>query len=580
MRGLRDYKWESLAIFLVSCTPFAGNIIYPYFLKLSVDALVGFRAAGTINWTTIGWLATMGAAWWTMFYIPATSAEMLMARPLAEMRTGICQRLVMYIYRHAPRFYHDRFAGGVGNYIRDLSESLYEIFNDTLTQLLPGIIYLVFLAFAYIKLDIGFFVIFIVWLVLQVGVLVATHKTSKRKSAANSEAFSSLFGNIIDSLSNHSSVRAFAAQDYERDLLNSVEKRLIKARKANIYFTRGVTLAMGWVQPFIVFGGFFGWYMYLFQKGMATPGDLVFLMPNVGGMMNNVRMLTTRLLAIYEQAGIGQNAIDKLLVPHDIIDLENATDLHISNGEIVVDHVTFAYEQGRNILQDVSFTVKAGEKIGMVGYSGAGKSTLVHLLMRLYDTQQGTIKIDGQDIKEVTQDSLRRNIAFIPQDISLFHRSLLDNIQIANVDATKEEIVLAATRAGAHEFIATLPNGYDTLVGERGVKLSGGQRQRIAIARAFLQKASILILDEATSALDSITEHTIQHALEDVMSNRTTIVIAHRLSTLRQMNRILVMENGSIVEQGTHDELLGLNGRYAKMWAMQAGGFLPDQLEV
>jgi ATP-binding cassette subfamily B protein len=224
----------------------------------------------------------------------------------------------------------------------------------------------------------------------------------------------------------------------------------------------------------------------------------------------------------------------------------------------------------------MNVTIQSGSKTGLVGFSGSGKSTFVNLILRFFDVSSGKILIDWQDIKQVTQDSLRQSIALIPQDTSLFHRSLMENIRYGRLEATDEEVFEVSKQAHCDEFIRQLPEGYQTLVGERGIKLSGGQRQRIAIARAMLKKAPILILDEATSALDSVTEKYIQESLHELMTGCTTIVIAHRLSTLAEMDRILVFSKGSIVEEGTHQQLLALNGHYAKMWKMQAGGFLPD----
>jgi ATP-binding cassette, subfamily B, bacterial len=223
-----------------------------------------------------------------------------------------------------------------------------------------------------------------------------------------------------------------------------------------------------------------------------------------------------------------------------------------------------------------TITIAGGEKVGLVGFSGSGKSTFVNLILRLFEVESGSILIDKQNINEVTQASLRENIALIPQDVSLFHRSLLDNIRYGRIDATDEEVIAASKKATCHEFIAVLRDGYQSMVGERGVKLSGGQRQRIAIARAMLKNAPILILDEATSALDSVTEKYIQDALDQLMQEKTTIVIAHRLSTLNKMHRILVFNDGKIIEDGSHDMLMQQQGHYAKMWQMQAGGFLPD----
>jgi ATP-binding cassette subfamily B protein len=278
------------------------------------------------------------------------------------------------------------------------------------------------------------------------------------------------------------------------------------------------------------------------------------------------------------------------MTPTEITDAKDAATLKCEHGKIQFKTVQFHYHGSQQVLdtgiaadtavpdilfQNKSITIAAGQKVGLVGYSGGGKSTFVNLILRFYDVTAGAILIDGQDIRTVTQDSLRANIAMIPQDPSLFHRSLLDNIRYGRINATDTEVIAAAKRAHAHEFIAKLPNGYNSLVGERGIKLSGGQRQRIAIARAILKNAPILILDEATSQLDSVTEKLIQESLWELMQHKTTIVIAHRLSTLLHMDRILVFDQGKIVADGTHNELLAqAGGLYQQLWQAQVGGFL------
>jgi ABC-type multidrug transport system fused ATPase/permease subunit len=263
--------------------------------------------------------------------------------------------------------------------------------------------------------------------------------------------------------------------------------------------------------------------------------------------------------------------------PHSVMDAPNARPLIVDKGQIRLENVSFGFSEERVILRDFNLTVTAGEKIALVGPSGAGKSTVTKLLLRMYDVTSGSIRVDGQNIAEVTQESLRDTISFVPQEPILFHRSLRDNIRYGRPDATDEEVIAAAKKAHCHEFIEGLSEGYETHVGERGVKLSGGERQRVAIARAILKNAPILILDEATSALDSESEALIQDALRVLMEGKTVIVIAHRLSTIMTMDRIVVIEGGKIAAEGTHDELVAnKGGLYQKLWSIQAGGFLDD----
>jgi ABC-type multidrug transport system fused ATPase/permease subunit len=274
-----------------------------------------------------------------------------------------------------------------------------------------------------------------------------------------------------------------------------------------------------------------------------------------------------------DELGYIDDAIRMITPAHGVQDKPDALALKVTRGEIAFNDVTFDFP-GQIVFQNLSLTIAPGQKVGLVGPSGAGKSTLMNVLLRLYDIHGGVIAIDGQDIRDVTQDSLRDNIAIIPQDTALFHRSLMDNIRYGNLHATEEQVMEAARLAHAHDFIKKLPEGYGTLVGERGIKLSGGQRQRIAIARAILKNAPILLLDEATSALDSESEKMIQDSLQTLMQGKTVIAIAHRLSTIATMDRLVVMDHGAVVEDGSHAELLAANGLYARLWAMQSGGFL------
>ena len=290
-------------------------------------------------------------------------------------------------------------------------------------------------------------------------------------------------------------------------------------------------------------------------------------------LTSNVRQIFNefvhQLLEWHKTYGVLANALYVMTTPHDIQDAPKAKKLKVKKGEILLKDVVFAYRDGKKVFDGLNLKIKPGERIGLVGVSGSGKSTLVNLLQRFYDIQGGQILIDGQDISQVTQESLHQSIALIPQDTSLFHRSLWDNIRYGNPQASERQVLAASRKAHAHLFIEQMKHQYDSLVGDRGVKLSGGQRQRIAIARAVLKRAPILILDEATSALDSESEYYIQESMKKLMKGKTVIAIAHRLSTLREMDRIVVMSKGKIIEQGAPADLLKKKGKYAKLWKMQ-----------
>jgi ABC-type multidrug transport system fused ATPase/permease subunit len=328
---------------------------------------------------------------------------------------------------------------------------------------------------------------------------------------------------------------------------------------------------------------FVGGALYAWVHRIIGAGDFVMITALTSSLLQTAYNVGQRIPEFYDQMGSARESIDTLIVPATVTDKPGAPPLTVKHGTIHFDRVAFAYEvptedkrrRSRNVVKDFALTIPAGQRVGLVGPSGAGKTTLMGLLMRMHDVAEGAIRIDGQDLRDVTQESLRRSIALIPQDTTLFHRTLLENIRYGRPGASDAEVEQAARRAHAHEFVLELENGYRTMVGERGIKLSGGQRQRIAIARAILKDAPILLLDEATSALDSHSEQIIQAAMRAAMAGKTVIAIAHRLSTVMDMDRLLVLDRGSIVADGSHEELLAQGGLYAELWRKQSGGFNP-----
>ena len=391
------------------------------------------------------------------------------------------------------------------------------------------------------------------------------------------EMQSRLFGSIADVLGNQTLVRMFGRQRYEVDTIVSERvaiqevaakeidqiQRSAEVRQGGLFVFQAATMLVA---------------IYLVSQDMASVAALVFTVTYLGrvtGVMYNINSI----IRTAEQAFLDASKITEILADDvDILDAPGAKPIDISEATIDLDAVKFAYDDDRveAVFEDLNLHIPNGQSVGLVGRSGGGKSTLTQLLLRYMDIQSGAIRIDGQNIAEVTQESLRRQISYVPQDPYLFHRSLRDNITYGNEKASDVDIVAAISKAHAKEFIDKLPDGLETIVGERGVKLSGGQRQRVAIARAILKNAPILLLDEATSALDSESEKLIQSALENLMKNRTSIVIAHRLSTIAKLDRIIVLDEGRIVEDGTHHELLRNEATYSKLWSHQSGGFLED----
>ncbi|HYX18119.1 MAG TPA: ABC transporter ATP-binding protein, partial [Nostoc sp.] len=412
------------------------------------------------------------------------------------------------------------------------------------------------------------------WAVLFISIsfwLATRCRIYSRKAAA---ARSETTGIIVDSVTNLNSSRLFARLGFERRYLNEqLRDELKEVRKSNWYSER-----IRWFQYIsaaILKIGTLYYSLSLWSQGKITAADFVVATSLSLLIISEARNLSKRFLEIFEHIGNIANGVFTIVQPHEIIDRDNAIAHSITQGQIEFRQVNFSYSLGKKVFDNLSITIQPGQRVGLVGFSGSGKSSFVNLILRQFDPQSGQILIDGVDIRDMTQDALHSQISLIPQDPSLFHRTLIENIRYGRLDASNEEVVEAARQAYAHDFIVQIKEGYDSLVGERGVKLSGGQRQRIAIARVILKDAPILILDEATSSLDSITEKAIQDTLDLAMDGKTVIVVAHRLSTIAHLDRILVFDQGRIIEDGTHTKLLARRGAYYRLWKMQAGGFLP-----
>ncbi|MCB0414119.1 MAG: ABC transporter ATP-binding protein [Bdellovibrionales bacterium] len=375
-------------------------------------------------------------------------------------------------------------------------------------------------------------------------------------------------------MTNILSSKLFARLKYEEDYLDHHLNFEVKKGQETLWFMEKIR----WFQfsfALLLQVGVLLFSVYLWEQKALTIGQFTMVTSLSLLIINDARGLSRRFLEFFEYIGNINDGVSIMIVDHEIIDSPHSKELQVTQGAIQFKNVGFKYNDGKHVFKNLNLQIAPRERIGLVGFSGSGKSTLINLLLRLYEIQNGSIEIDGQSISEVTQDSLRDNIAMIPQDPSLFHRSLLENIRYGKIDATDDEVIAAAKLAHAHDFICEQPEGYASLVGERGVKLSGGQRQRIAIARAILKNSPILVLDEATSSLDSHTEYEIQQGLENLMKDKTVVVIAHRLSTISHLDRIIVFNDGEVVETGSHDTLLQNQKHYYHLWSMQAGGFLP-----
>jgi len=390
-------------------------------------------------------------------------------------------------------------------------------------------------------------------------------------------------GRITDAYTNIGTVKLFSHAGREAGYAKSAMKEFMIAVHGQMRLVSGFEIVNHSLSMMLILGtaGVALWLWTIGQIGVGAVAAATAMALRLNGMSHWVMW---EMASLFEQVGTVQDGINTLSRVHTVTDAADATPLQVVKGELTFDQIGFAYGGTRSVIDHLNLTIRPGEKVGLVGRSGAGKSTIVNLLLRFYDLESGRILVDGQNIAHVTQNSLRQQIGMVTQDTSLLHRSVRDNILYGRPDATEADMIAAAKRAEAHEFILTLSDakgrtGYDAHVGERGVKLSGGQRQRIAIARVMLKDAPILLLDEATSALDSEAEVAIQASLYDLMKGKTVVAIAHRLSTIAAMDRLIVLDKGRIVEEGTHRELLESGGLYARLWAHQSGGFLGEETE-
>jgi len=492
-----------------------------------------------------------------------------------RIKNQVISQTYEYVLDASHQFFQDNLSGRIAEQITTLAESLELIIHQFSTDLLRAISLLLVSFITAYTVNHQFFYILLLWFVAfaTVSISMSTRLIHLSDDLASTE--SQISGQLVDSLSNQANVRIFSRKTYEVGRMAKYFDLMQTAfRKKELFIILLCSLQGGMIAVMIGFASFT--LIHLYGQGLVSIGDFALIL-GLSMELGHMMWYTMYQIDNFNQAlGKAKQSLSAIVIPQDITDKSNAEKLQLSRGKIEFINVKFHYHGSYTLFQDKSVTIEAGQKVGLVGYSGSGKSTFVHLILRLYEVVDGQIVIDEQNIAELTQQSLRQNIGLIPQDPSLFHRSLIDNIRYGDTSASDEDVIAAAKKAHADEFIERLPEGYETMVGERGIKLSGGQRQRIAIARAILKNAPILILDEATSQLDSITESLIQDSLWELMEGKTTLVIAHRLSTLLHMDRILVFDQGHIVEEGTHQELLMKGGLYKTLWDAQVGGFLPD----
>ncbi|AVF92877.1 multidrug ABC transporter ATP-binding protein [Vibrio diabolicus] len=488
-----------------------------------------------------------------------------------------------YLLNQSLNFYQDDFAGRVATKVMQTSLAVRETVMKAMDVFVYVTVYFTSMIIMLATADWRLMIPMIVWLLAYIAIQIYFVPKLKDVASAQADARSTMTGRIVDSYTNIQTVKLFSHSQRETQYAEQGMKGFLNTVYRQMRLVTGFDVAVE-ISNYILVFSVAALSIYLWLDSAISVGAIaiaVSLALRVNGMS---MWIMWEVGALFENMGTVVDGMKTLSKPIDIKDKPGAKDLVITEGGIHFDNVSFHYGENKGVISHLDLNIKPGEKVGLVGRSGAGKSTLVNLLLRFHDVEDGSIKIDGQNISEVTQDSLRSKIGMVTQDTSLLHRSIRDNILYGNPDATEEDLLKATKQAHAHEFIETLTDpfgnvGYDAQVGERGVKLSGGQRQRIAISRVLLKDAPLLVLDEATSALDSEVEAAIQESLNELMQGKTVIAIAHRLSTIAQMDRLIVLDKGSIVEQGSHQELIANNGIYAQLWAHQTGGFIAEELE-
>ena len=483
-----------------------------------------------------------------------------------------------YLLRQSVSFFQDEFAGRISQKVMQTALAIRETVMKLMDVFVYVVVYFVGTVVLVGRADLRLILPLALWLVGYLIILYWFVPRLQRVSMAQSDARAQMTGRIVDSYTNIQTIKLFAhtmrEQDYARDAMDEFmvtvhrQMRLVTQLTVSLHTINALLLA-----------GVGGLAVMAWLQGSISLGAIAVAIALVMRIRSMSDWILWEVAGLFENIGTVEDGMNTIAQPLAITDGDGARDLEVSRGEIRFEHLQFHYGRTSKVIEDLSLVIRPGEKVGIVGRSGAGKSTLVNLLLRFYDLEGGRILIDGQDIAQVRQESLRRNIGMVTQDTSLLHRSIRDNIRYGRPDADEAQIIEASRRAHADEFIRTLTDakgrsGYDTHVGERGVKLSGGQRQRVAIARVLLKDAPILVLDEATSALDSEVEAAIQEQLYALMEGKTVIAIAHRLSTIAVLDRLVVMDQGRIIETGSHDELLQRDGLYAALWRRQSGGFI------
>lgn len=572
-KALMTQKWRTVVLLtLVPVWIFISNVVVPF----GTSSIVGQLSNGdfaiqnyvgilllTLIPTAVNNLGVIRALDWLDWSLDAKCGEYL------------SQLAFNAVINQSMTFHSNKFSGSLTSAANKLPGAFIDLKSGFVWDIYPLILTVVYAIVASALVCPPFAIILTIYVTTYVVIAITTYYKTRHVDEALADSENKQTGQLADSITNELAVKSYARESFERSRFGRATKRTHDATMnvAKVSFWRNMSMN---IVNMITFTALLILIIMSHDLFGLTIANIVFLYSLSSSLLSNLWTINHILRTINRAFGNAKEMVGILDLPY-IVDDKTDRPIRVEEAAIDFSHITFHHnEQKEPLFVDFSLTIAPGRTVGLVGVSGSGKTTLTKLLLRFADVDSGAIYIDGQDIRDVTQKSLHEAIAYVPQESSLFHRSIFENIEYGRPGASREEVIRVAKLANADEFISSLPDGYDTLVGERGVKLSGGQRQRVAIARAILKDAPILVLDEATSALDSESEALIQGALANLMKGRTSIVVAHRLSTIAGLDEIVVLDDGAIVEQGTHKELLAKNGEYAKLWSRQSGAFLKD----
>jgi ATP-binding cassette subfamily B protein len=570
------YPWLLAFVFAGGLVIEGSNVGGPLVLRHLVDLLSTGTPSSTLMtplFLTLGLFGIAMLAGWLGNRIQQLGLVYIEPKAMNDLTATAFAHLL----GHSHDFFISNFSGSLTRRVTRYGKGFENVLDNLSFNFFSTTLYTIGVLSVLLTRSWVLALVVLLWTIAFIYLQVRLARWRQPLRVARAAEDSNVTGVLSDAIGNYSAISLFAASTHERGIFgDAIEKWRVATMKSwiadnKIWTIQGLLIVLMEIAIFAL-------CLILWEHGQFTVGDFVLVQIYVVGLIDRTQRIGNNMRQLYDAFADAYEMVEILEQPQAIQDKPDADTLRITKGNIELANVGFRFIEGRDVFKDFNLSIPGGEKVALVGPSGAGKSTVTRLLLRLYDVTEGSIRIDDMDIRDITQDSLRENISFVPQEPVLFHRTLRENIAYGKIGASLEEVISASKKAHCHDFIDLLPEKYDTLVGERGVKLSGGERQRVAIARAILKNAPILILDEATSSLDSESEALIQDALRILMEGKTVVVIAHRLSTIMTMDRIVVIENGAIAAEGTHDELLNHKGSlYHKLWSIQAGGFIADE---